>query len=296
MEKLIFTILSVNSMQMVTTLIVVLLIGTKYILYDELEIPGDKKFYFYYILLTILITVAEIPLDVFVKNIIECWSPLKMSNKIVQFRAHFSRRKRFWAVNDLAHLLNPETKNLSMIEKLGFSYQYYFLLCLNCLCVILYMIGLELVSITNYNPFTDLCMLFIILACAIYFIMLKIAVNNLFRAIDLKNPDHDLVETEEEYEQILKERMKMNNKEGGEALAIYEYNKYIDANYKQYSALSEKVYKELIDKSKNFLLLIFLVNVDYESYKGMPNEREFINELLGDKLWDLLNKYVDRVK
>ncbi len=251
MEKMIFSILSVNSMQIVTTLIVVVLIGIQYVLYDELAMSGEKSYYFYYVILSLVISISEVPIDMIVLNIIQCWSPLKMANKIREFKLHFKKRKRFWAINDLAHLLKPETKNLNIIEKLGFSYQFYFILSTNCISVIFFMIGLQLISQNNYNPLNDLWLYLVAGLLLMYFLLLRVAITKLFRAIDLRNPEHDLVVHEEDLERVMRDRMKIGSKVTSVISELVECKNYIDINYKEYGNSSEILFKQLKEKSKN---------------------------------------------
>jgi hypothetical protein len=263
MEKMIFSILSVNSMQIVTTLIVVVLIGFQYALYDELGIAGEKSYYFYYVVLSVVISISEVPLDMIVLNIIQCWSPLKMANKIREFKLHFKKRKRFWAVNDLAHLLNPETRNLNLIEKLGFSYQFYFILSTNCISVILFMIGLQLISQNNYNPLNDLWLYLVAGLLLMYFILLRVVINKLFRAIDLRNPDHDLVVHEEDLERVMRDRVKIAKNETTIISALVECKKYIDANYKDYGNSSDQLFRQLKERSNNSKFKIKSILIPY---------------------------------
>jgi hypothetical protein len=106
-------------MQVITTLIVTALIFLRYVFFEELKINAIKQYYFYYIVLTLVVTLAEMPLDVFVSNIIESWSGLKLSEKINEFKKIFLSRKRFWAIDDTQHHLTEDTRDLNMIKSLA---------------------------------------------------------------------------------------------------------------------------------------------------------------------------------
>ena len=108
-------ILSVNSLETLTTLLIVILIMIRSLFFLELKIPGRQQFYYYYIVLSIIITVFEIPLDILVTNIIESWSDLKLSEKIKRLSEVFTNRERFWAIYDFSHLKHTSTANVYKI-------------------------------------------------------------------------------------------------------------------------------------------------------------------------------------
>ena len=56
-EELVFQLLSGNSIQIAGTLSLVVNIGLKYLFFNEIGITDNKDFYFYYIILTVLLTI-----------------------------------------------------------------------------------------------------------------------------------------------------------------------------------------------------------------------------------------------
>jgi hypothetical protein len=270
-------------MQVITTLIVTALIFLRYVFFEELKINAIKQYYFYYIVLTLVVTLAEIPLDIFVSNIIECWSGLKLSEKIEEYTKIFQSRKRFWAIDDTQHHLKEETKDLNMIKKLGFSYQYYLILSLICFSVVMGVLGIEMISLYSYNPLTDAFMLISALSCILYFALMKVFVKKLFKWYDSSKEQNDITK-DNEYEEMIKirQRFKSHYKKHSEIQLLENYLKH-NEKYREPSEL-------LLDELKNNLLK------DFDKYKTVKDPDELASLLLGDYLTNILNKGLEHRK
>jgi hypothetical protein len=248
-------------MQIITSLFIVVLIAFRYIFYDELEIAVEAKYYFYYILLTIIITLAEIPLDILATNIVECWSGLKMSEKISEYKAIFNNKKTVWAIDDTSHYTNATTKDRSLIINLGFSYQYYLILSINCFSAICFMIGIELISITNYNPLYDNLMTAVTFGLIAYLIFVFWAIKKIFRKVDLKKENPNFITNLTELEEMLNYRRNLVNADVNIYTDEIEFlNNHLKLNEK-YRATAEQLMERVNKKSK--LKYILLINIKY---------------------------------
>jgi hypothetical protein len=269
-------------MQIITTLIVTTLIFLRYIFFEELKINAVKEYYFYYIVLTIIVTMAEIPLDIFVSNIIECWSGLKLSDKLASYKKLFWERKRFWAVDDTQHYLNKDTKNLSLIKKLGFSYQYFLILSLTCFSAILCILGVEMISLYNYNPLTDSFMIILGFLVGFYFIGINFALKKACQLYDQSKPGNDIAQ-EKEYHEIAKARLKTRGGDigGGNANEMELLEAYLIQN-KEFKQGAEGMMDELKQNLKK----------NFDKYKTVKDSDELTAMLLSDYLTNNLYKTI----
>jgi len=204
-------------------------------------LTANESFYFYYFILTFLITIAEIPMDIIISNIIECWSGLKIDGSIDQFKESFQQRNTYWAINDFSSLSKLEAggEKVGITEKLGFSTQYYLLMSLFCLGSVTSFLGLEIISLYNYNPFADIFMvLSAILVTAYFFIIHKVFMYII---------DKVKVKDEEEMtrENLFKKRQGLKNKANTFKCEIDVLDQYLDQN----AQFKEKA-KELEKKMK----------------------------------------------
>ena len=208
-EELVFQLLSGNSIQIAGTLSLVVNIGLKYLFFNEIGITDNKDFYFYYIILTVLLTISEIPLDTIVTNIIECWSELKITRRTITFQASYHKKKKLWAIYDNSHLYSYDTKEMSLLEKLGFSWQYYFILSFCCCCVMLLCLGLDLMTINKYNPLSDMLVMVMLPVVIGYFVILYYMLIFIFERTEKYFEKN--VSKEEEEEKKKKEYESYNN-------------------------------------------------------------------------------------
>jgi len=202
-----------------------------------------------------VVTLAEIPLDIIVTNIIECLSGLNMTEKINEFKNTFKKRKRTWALDDLSNYSSVTKKNITTMQKLGFSYQYYAILSMNCFCVISSMIGLDLISMYNYNPLRDQFMIILIGLIGMYFYGLRKLLRKIFEIIDEIYYKENL-STKAEEDLLMQRRLKPNKKKKLESNIpnqIEFYKEYLLENDIKYKNQSKDLMIQLNEKS-NFLI------------------------------------------
>jgi hypothetical protein len=207
--------------------------------------------------MTVIITVAEIPLDILITNIIECVSGLSMCDKIREFKSLYKNKKRTWAIDDISEFNNVDsnTKKVGLIQKLGFSYQYYTILSVCCLCAIFNMIGIDLISRYSYNPLQDQFLIILIFIVILYFFGIGKLINQYF-SINDKDSYSESLTTEEEKEEIIKKRkdglvINLNDSLLENKKNIEAYRRYLEKYEKAYKQRSENLIYYMGEKSKN---------------------------------------------
>jgi len=218
--------------------------------------------------MTVIITIAEIPLDILITNIIECVSGLSMCDKIREFKSIYKNRKKTWAIDDISEFNNLDTnkKKIGLIQKLGFSYQYYTILSVCCLCAIFNMVGIELISRYSYNPLKDQFLVILIIGIIFYFYGIQKFIENYFLSNDRALHPESLT-TAEEKEDIVKKRkdglvIKLNDTLLENKKNIEAYKQYLENNENTYKEKSESLVFNMGEKSKkklkNFIIKIII--------------------------------------
>ena len=235
---------------MITTLQTIVLILYRYLFITELKLTSNESFYFYYFLLSFLITVAEIPMDIIINNIIECWSGLKMNATADRFKATFNNRSTYWAVDDFSSYANLEVKKeVGITEKLGFSNQFYFIMSLYCLGCVTSLLGLEIVSMYNYNPFSDIFLPLAFVVVSAYWLVIQKLWNFLIKRLKMKEPSDEekLMSKEELKDKIKKQRSMMKNKQDSFLCELDVLDKYLEKN-SMFRIKAEELEKRMKDK------------------------------------------------
>ena len=164
---------------------------------------------------------------------------------------------------------------MNIVEKLGFSIQYFIVLSLCCVCVIIFMLGIELISIYSYNPLSDLMMLVVVILLGIYFRLLNWIIQKLFFNYDMKYYPKSIT-LPEKYEEILKTRLKMQS--NTDVILLKE--KEIYQNYLNLNCRFKKPSEDI---------LLFLKDV-YESpeifnqLRQINEKDEMINKIISEAL------------
>ena len=116
-----------------------------YIFYSELELQIAKDFLKYFIVFCFLQAFADIAYDIFLNNAIECRTGRLLSEKITELKKIYENRKSLWALSDKSFYSAKDLcGSLDCLLRLGFSVQYFFLMTLTTLGIVLQIFAVEL--------------------------------------------------------------------------------------------------------------------------------------------------------
>jgi hypothetical protein len=145
-----------NSMEYIAAWLFPSIIVFQYFFYDVLKIPTSKDFFQYFIILSLIQAFAEIFYDIFLNNAIECKTGRLLSEKITALTNIFKARKTRWALSDkTVHTGKKLLTRIDTIQRMGFSTQYFFLMSLMTLGVVMQLFGYQIWVKWSYNPMKD---------------------------------------------------------------------------------------------------------------------------------------------
>lgn len=113
----------------------------------------DLKFY---VLFGMLMLSFQFMFDLLLQNFVEAYYGWNITQYLVSARTRFMHRNHRWV------LLEKETKeshrlrkDLRLLNKMGFSSQFYFVASFATMCVLLFAFGGMIIITNSYNPFLD---------------------------------------------------------------------------------------------------------------------------------------------
>ena len=145
-----------NSMEYIAAWLFPSIIVFQYFFYEVLKIPTSKDFFQYFIILSLIQAFSEILYDIFLNNAIECKTGRLLSEKITDLTKIFKGRKTRWALSDkTVHTGKKLLSRIDTIQRMGFSTQYFFLMSLMTLGVVMQLFGYQIWVKWSYNPLKD---------------------------------------------------------------------------------------------------------------------------------------------
>jgi hypothetical protein len=144
-------------------------------------------------------------------------------------------------------------------------------------------LGIEMISLYNYNPLTDAFILIICLGCISYFVILKTLMKRIFKWYDLRKEHNDITK-DNEYDDMIKTRQRFKS----------SYNKHSELqhleNYLQQNEQHREASEVLLDDLKSNL------RKDFDKYKTVKDQNELATLLLSDHLTNSLTKGLENRK
>jgi hypothetical protein len=137
-----------------------------------------KRDFIYYLFFNLSALVTGVLIDLHLLSMLELIYGWKIQEYLVYTKHRFSTRLCRWRMHDACNdqSLEPASQNLDV---LGFSSQYYFIICINGLSIFLIDLGVQGMFRNQYNPFNDqvviAMLLFSIIVCnVVHTLSLKI--------------------------------------------------------------------------------------------------------------------------